>query len=56
MPRVIFSEPAAAMAADERPWKAPAKVRMRVRCGSPRSKKCLRTIFTASSQASVPSW
>jgi hypothetical protein len=53
-PLVIFSDPAAAMAAEERPWKEPSKVTISIRSGSPFSYQYLRTILTASSQASVP--
>ena len=52
-PFVIFSDPAAAMAALDRPWKAPSKVTISTR-SSPFPDQYLRTIFTASSQDSVP--
>ena len=53
-PLTIFSEPAAAMAPVERPWKAPSKATMRKRCGWPAWSKCLRAILIAHSIASVP--
>ncbi len=52
-PLVIFSDPAAAMPAEERPWNEPVKARMRVR-SAPRSYQYLRAILIANSQASVP--
>ena len=42
------------MPAAERPWKAPSKVTIRTFSGFPLWEKCLRTIFTAHSIASVP--
>ncbi len=50
----IFSDPAAAIAPVDRPWKAPSKVRISIRSGWPASSQCLRAILIASSAASVP--